>query len=165
MENIKYIYDKNGNYIDKVFQGSDEEIKQQYSEDVYIIDIYLGEKVIIENDTIRAYTRLDKIKENLEELLEGEYIKDDEIILVEKPSNFHFWDFETNTWNYDKESEINALEEELGTLELDIYNKNTKIKELKEQGQTFAAKKLEKEVVELQKRFDEKLLRYEELEG
>ena len=43
-----------------------------------------------------------------------------------------------------------------------IYNKNKEIKELKEQGQTFAAKKLEKEVAELENVYQEKLKRYEE---
>ena len=45
---------------------------------------------------IRSMIRLDRINEKLEELQDGECIKDNEIIMVEKPNNFHFWD--TNLW-------------------------------------------------------------------
>ncbi len=41
---------------------------------------------------IRSMIRLDRINEKLEELQDGECIKDNEIIMVEKPNNFHFWD-------------------------------------------------------------------------
>ena len=109
--------------------------------------------------------RLDRINEKLEELQDGECIKDNEIIMVEKPNNFHFWDKNTNEWVYDQELEINLLEEELGSLELKIYNLEQEIAGLKKDGKTFAAKKLEKEVAELDKLYQEKMKRYEELEG
>ena len=94
------------------------------------------------------------------------YLKDNKLIKQsEKPSNFYFWDSKTNEWVYVKALEISYLENELGSLELEKYNKNKEMKELKEQGQTFAAKKLEKENIELDKTYQEKLKRYEELEG
>ena len=162
---MKYVYDIDGNLITVAFEGTDEEIKEQYKETVFISEIELGVKAKVENGTIRAYTRLDKINDGLESLQEGEYIKDNEISYIEKPSNYHIWDSKTNKWVHDKELEINSLEEELGSLELTIYSKSQEIENLKKAGKTFAAKKLEKEVIELQKQFDEKLSRYEELEG
>ena len=81
----------------------------------------------------------------------------------EKPNKFHFWDSNKEEWVYNNELEISSLEDELGSLELEKYNKNKEIKELKEQGQTFAAKKLEKEVAELENVYQKKLKRYSEL--
>ena len=163
---MRYIYDENGNLLVKKHQGTDEEFQMDYPEQkIYISDLDLGEKAIVEGETIRAMTRLDRINQNLEELQDGEYIKDNEIITVEKPNNFHFWDKNTNEWFYDQELEISSLEDELGSLEIKIYMKNNEIELLKKDNKTFAAKKLEKEVIELQALFDEKILRYEELEG
>ena len=162
---MKYVYDIDGNLITVAFEGTDEEIKEQYKETVFISEIELGVKAKVENDIIRAYTRLDKINDGLESLQEGEYIKDNKIIMAEKPNNFHFWDKNTNEWFYDQELEISSLEDELGSLEIKIYMKNNEIELLKKDNKTFAAKKLEKEVIELQALFDEKILRYEELEG
>ena len=74
-----------------------------------------------------------------------------------------WWNNKKYEWIYSKELEINALEEELGSLELEIYNKQNESKELKENNKIFAAKKLEKENIELDKTYQEKLKRYEEL--
>ena len=98
-------------------------------------------------------------------LQEGEYIDGTEIKYKEKPNNFHFWDKNTNEWVYDQELEISSLEEELGSLELKIYNLEQDIAGLKKDGKTFAAKKLEKEVAELDKSYQEKMKIYGELEG
>lgn len=160
-----FLYNKNGNYIIEVSQGTEEEIKTQYGNDIFILDDYIGEVGIVENGKIRGETRLDRIKANKEQLNVGEYIKDNEVITTEKPNNFHFWDNIKNEWIYDISLEISVLEEELGTLELDIFNKQNEIKELKTAGRTFAAKKLEKEVAELDKKYQKKIDRYEELEG
>ena len=108
----------------------------------------------------------EEIVNDLNENYKKYYLKDGELIKQsEKPNNFHFWDTNSNEWVYDLQIEINSLEEELGSLELEIYNKQNESKELKEQGQTFAAEKLEKEVAELENVYQKKLKRYEELEG
>lgn len=162
---MRYIYNSEGILTVSVFEGTDKEIKAQYGENIYISDNYYGENAIIENGSARAKTRIEKIMDGEDVLLDGEYIENNEIVIVEKPSNFHYWNSETNEWIYDKELEINSLEEELGTLELNIFNKQNEIEVLKKAGKNFAAKKLEKEVAELEKLFEEKLARYEELEG
>ena len=138
----KYIYDKDGNYLKCYFEGTPKEIEKQEKQEIHALNEYLGEKVIIENGKVRAFTRLDRIKANEDELQDGEYIEDEEIITVEKPNNFHFWNNKKNEWIYSKELEINALEEELGSLELEIYNKQNESKELKENNKIFAAKKI-----------------------
>lgn len=160
-----FIYNCEGKRVAIKQAGTVEEFKQEFSENIFISENDLGENVIIEDGTIRAMTRLDKILSREESLQEGEYIKDNEIIHSEKPSEFHLWDPEKNLWTYDKELEINSLEEQLGALELEIYNKSEEVKKLKEDKKTFAAKMLEKEIKELEKLFDEKLARYDELEG
>ena len=164
----KYIYDKDGNYLKCYFEGTPKEIEKQEKQEIHALNEYLGEKVIIENGKVRAFTRLDRIKANEDELQDGEYIEDEEIITVEKPNNFHFWNNKKNEWVYDQEVEINSLEEELGSLEMGIYNFEQEIKNLKEVGKTFSLKKaakLEEEVAELDKTYQGKLKRYEELEG
>ena len=108
----------------------------------------------------------EEIVNDLNENYKKYYLKDGELIKQsEKPNNFHFWDSKTNEWIYDVSLEINSLEEELGSLELKIYNLEQEIVGLKKDGKTFAGKKLEKEVTELDKTYQEKLKRYEELEG
>ena len=106
----------------------------------------------------------EEIVNDLNENYKKYYLKDGELIKKnKKPNNFHFWDSKTNEWIYDVSLEINSLEEELGSLELEIYNKQNELKELKENNKIFAAKKLEKENIELDKTYQEKLKRYEEL--
>ena len=89
---MKYIYDTTENRISIKHIGTIEEFKQEFGNNIFISNVDLGEKAIIEDGTIRAMTRLDRINEELEELQDGECIKDNEIIMVEKPNNFHFWD-------------------------------------------------------------------------
>ena len=96
MGEMYYIYDKKGILISTQQAGTDKEFKQEFSENIFISNEYLGEKAIVEGEAIRSMTRLDRINEKLEELQDGECIKDNEIIMVEKPNNFHFWD--TNLW-------------------------------------------------------------------
>ncbi len=168
MEGIKYIYDKEGNYLNSYFEGTQKEIEKQENQQVFISENFLGERVKIENGIIREFTRIERIKANKEELQDGEYVKDNEIITVEKPNNFHFWDSNKTEWVYDQELEKSFLEEELGSLELKIYEFEQEIKNLKEVGKPFSLKKaakLEDEVEELENNYHEKIKRYEELEG
>ena len=164
---MKFIYDENGKRIAEYHDSaSAEDIQKDYHNmKIFISELDLGERAIVENGDIRAETRLDRVLNNTEELQEGEYIENKEIKYIEKPNNFHFWDKNANEWVYDQELEINSLEEELGSLELKIYNLEQEISGLKKDGKTFAAKKLEKEVTELNKIYQEKMTRYEELEG
>ena len=164
---MKFIYDKDGKRIAEYHDSaSAEDIQKDYlDKKIFISELDLGERAIIENDQIRAETRLDRVLNGTEELQEGEYIENKEIKYKEKPNNFHFWNSETKEWVYDQELEKSFLEEELGSLELKIYNLEQEISELKKAGKIFAAKKLEKEILELEKEFDEKIKRYEELEG
>ena len=164
---MKYIYDESGKKIAEYFESSSiEDIQKDYlDKKTFISELDLGERAIVENDQIRAETRLDRVLNNTEELQEGEYIENKEIKYKEKPNNFHFWDKNTNEWVYDQELEISSLEEELGSLELKIYNLEQEIAGLKKDGKTFAAKKLEKEVAELDKSYQEKMKIYGELEG
>ena len=90
-----------------------EEIKQQEGEKIIISDIFLGEKVIIENEIIRAYTRIERIEEKLEELNEGDFIKENEIILIVKPSNLHIWNTKTKKWELNKEEYVKFLKKEI----------------------------------------------------
>ncbi len=94
------------------------------------------------------------------------YLENGEIVeRSPKPNNYHIWNIKSRKWDYKKDLEISTLEEELGELELEISNKQKEIKELKEVGKVFALKKIEKEVLELEKTYHEKISRYEELEG
>ena len=162
MDTKKYIYDEDCNFIRVVLEGKDEEIKEQFGKNIYISDKVLFNPTIDEGD-IREMRNSELINSGRIELLEGQYLEDEEIKYIEKPNKFYFWDSNKNEWVYDQEVEINSLEEELGSLELEIYNKQNELKELKENNKIFAAKKMEKENIELDKTYQEKLKRYEEL--
>ena len=66
---MKYIYDTTGDRISIKHIGTIEEFKQEFGNNIFISNVDLGEKAIIEDGTIRAMTRLDRINEELEELL------------------------------------------------------------------------------------------------
>ena len=165
MENLKYMYDSKGNFIDSTPYGSDEDIKLQFQNCSYILESFLGEMAIIENETIRAYTRLDKILEGLETLQEGEYIKDNEIMYVQKPSNYHIWDSRVNMWNYDKELELNALDGEIANLESTLSSKYDELDKAISRKLKTLEKRLNAEIGKLSVMIDEKYIKLEELEG
>ena len=91
---MKFIYDHNGRRIAEYFDSSStEDIQKDYlDKKIFISELDLGENAIVENDQIRAETRLDRILNNTEELQDGEYIENKEIKYKERPNNFHFWD-------------------------------------------------------------------------
>ena len=161
----KWIYDKNGDYLLEISAGLDEEIKQEHGADIFISTDFLGYKAIVENNSIRAYTRLDSIEEGLEELQEGEYIKDNEIIKIEKPSNFHIWDNKTNKWNYDKQLEIKSLNEELADLEGALLIKYDDLDKAITRKLKTLQKRLNTEIEKLSVLIDKKYSKLEELEG
>ena len=163
---MRYIYDENGNLLVKKHQGTDEEFQMDYPEQkIYISDLDLGEKAIVEGETIRAMTRLDRINQNLEELQDGEYIKDNEIITVEKPNNFHFWDSKKNIWVYDQELEISSLEVEIGTLEGEISGLYDELDKAVARKLKMREKQLNQEIKKLNEKIRNKNKRYNELEG
>ena len=111
---MKYIYDKNGNLKEKIFRGTNEEIKLQYvNQDVLISDEDLGEKVVIKNNTLIPMTRLEKINADLELLQEGEFIENKEIKYIEKPSDFHLWNTEEKEWKLNKKEYIVFLKKQI----------------------------------------------------
>ena len=109
--------------------------------------------------------RLDRINEKLEELQDGECIKDNEIIMVEKPNNFHFWDSKKNVWVYDQELEKSFLEEEIGTLEGEISGLYDELDKATARKLKMREKQLNEEIEKLNEKIENKYKRYEELEG
>ena len=103
-KNGKIIKDSSGNIMEKL-AGTIEEFEQEFKIKIFISEKFLGEKTIIENEKAREMTRLEKVLSGVEELQDGEYIKDNEIITEEKPNNFHFWDTNLNKWVYDQKLE------------------------------------------------------------
>lgn len=160
---MRYIYNENGLLISIKYQGTDKEFKKEYGDNIYIMNDHLGEKTIIENNTIRAYTRLDKVTEGLELLQEGEYIKDNEIITIEKPSIFHIWNSKNNKWDYDKSLEITGLNNELADLESVLLSKYDELDKSITRKLKTLEKRLNAEIDELITLIDEKYSKLEEL--
>ena len=167
-----YLYDKNGkilkdssgNIMEKL-AGTIEEFEQEFKIKIFISEKFLGEKAIIENEKAREMTRLEKVLSGVEELQDGEYIKDNEIIMVEKPNNFHLWDSKKNIWVYDQELEINALEEEIGTLEGEISGLYDELDKAVARKLKMREKQLNEEIKVLNEKIENKYKRYNELEG
>ena len=119
---MKYIYNITGNRISIKHIGTDEEFYQEFGNDIFISDVDLGELAIIDNGKIRAITRLDRVKNKEEELTDGEYIKNDEILTVEKPDNFHIWGSKKKKWIYEKQLEIDFINSEILNKETELNN-------------------------------------------
>ena len=161
---MKYIYDKEGKYIDYVQTDDIEMVKLQYPS-MFILNEYIGEYGIVENGEIREKTRLDRIKASEEQLQEGEYIKGNEIISVEKPNNFHLWNSEKNEWTYDAELEKSFLEEEIGALEGKLSGLYDELDKAVARKLKMREKQLNEEIEKLNGKIENKYKRYEELEG
>lgn len=164
---MKHIYDESGKKIAEYFDSSSaEDIQKDYlDKKIFISELDLGENAIIENDQIRAETRLDRILKGAEELQEGEYIEGKEIKYKEKPNNFHFWDSNKEEWVYDQELEIKALEEEIGTLEGELSGLYDELDKAVARKLKMREKQLNEEIEKLNKKIENKYKRYEELEG
>ena len=155
---MKYIYNGSGNKIATHHEGTEKELKEQYKNEgkIYISDIDLGEIAIIEGETIRAMTRLDRINAKIEELQDGEYIKGSEIITVEKPDAFHTWD--KNKWIYDKDLEVNFINSE-------ILNKETDLNDLYDTLDKATARRLKALIADTQGKIDKIIEELETLEN
>ena len=164
---MKYIYDESGKKIAEYFESSSiEDIQKDYlDKKTFISELDLGERAIVENDQIRAETRLDRVLNNTEELQEGEYIENKEIKYKEKPNNFHFWDSNKKEWVYDQELEKSFLEEEIGTLEGEISGLYDELDKAVARKLKMREKQLNQEIEKLKEKIRNKYKRYEELEG
>ena len=110
---MKYIYDNEGNLITSVFDGTKEEIKKQYENCEFIEDRFLGKQAIINDGKIREITRLDRIKADEEELQDGEYIKDNKIMIINKPNDYYCWDSTQSKWIFDENIKIYELKRKI----------------------------------------------------
>ena len=152
---MKYIYDKSGKYIDFVQTDDIEMIQKQYP-DTFVLNNYIGEIGIIENGQIREKIRFDRIKLNEEELKEGEYIKGNEIITVEKPDVFYTWD--NKKWIYNKDLEIDFINSE-------ILNKETELNDLYDTLDKATARRLKALIADTQHKIDKIIEELETLEN
>lgn len=96
---------------DKVLTA--EEMKEQFKEELYKdTTIFISDSIFIgypirDNGTIRPATRIELVKMGLQQLEDGEYISDDEIIKVESPSWQYLWNAEQKKWIPD-ENKLNS---------------------------------------------------------
>lgn len=123
-----FIYNKDGKYIIEVSQGTTEEIKKQYGDDVFISFLYCGENAIIENNHVRTKTEFEKVKSGEKELEDGKYIKNQELIIIERPSDYHYWNKEQNKWIFDKNIKISELKEKIATEKEKVIESGFEIK-------------------------------------
>ena len=160
----KYIYDKNGDYLRTYLDGTEEEIRRMEGQEVYLSDIVFINP-ILENNTIREMKISELITEGITKLSDGQYLKNEEIITVEKPSNFHLWDSKKHKWNYDKQLEINALNDELASLESTLLSKYDELDKAITRKLKTLEKRLNAEIEELLIIIEGKYIKLEELEG
>lgn len=93
-----------------IYQGvedkilSEEEIKEQNKEELYKdTTIFESDSPFVgypirENDTIRAATKVELVQLGYQELEDGEYIENDELIKIERPSWQYKWVSESKKW-------------------------------------------------------------------
>ena len=164
---MKFIYDKDGKRIAEYYNSSSkDDIEKDYRNiKIFISNTDLGESAFVEGDALRAYTRLDRVLNNTEELQEGEYIENKEIKYKEKPNNFHFWDSKKNLWVYDQELEKSFLEEEIGTLEGEISGLYDELDKAVARKLKMREKQLNEEIKKLNEKIENKYKRYNELGG
>ena len=162
-ENI-HVYDENCTLIKVYLAGTENEISQQEGKKVYISKEKLSNPIIT-GGIIREMTTAEKIKMGILKLTDGQYLKKDELITVVKPSEFYLWDSTKKKWIYEKNREIEFLEERIGDIEISIMNVKKDMEKCKQEEQIFAVKRLQKQLDELTIEHDEKIKKYEELGG
>lgn len=164
---MKYIYNQDGNKIATHHEGTEEELTLQYKniDKIYISDLDLGEKAIVESGAIRAKTEVEKVNDGERELQDGEYIDGDEIRVTPKPSGYHIWEKENNIWMHDKEKELSVLNNELEGIDKERFVREQTLKEAEAQNRKFVIGGLKKEIAELTEDYNKKYARYEELTG
>ncbi len=169
MKNV-YIYNKALELIATPYITNEEEFIENpkrfypdYLEEHYYSFTKLINPVIDGNE-LREMTRVESVLAGKENLQEGEYIKDNEIVTVEKPNNFHFWDTNKNEWVYDQELEKSSLEEELGILEGELSGLYDELDKAVARKLKMREKQLNEEIKVLNEKIENKYKRYEELE-
>ena len=169
MKNV-YIYDGSLKIIATPYITTEteflEEPKKFYPD--FSDSYYSFEKLVnpvIDGNELREMTRVESVLAGKENLQEGEYIKDNEIVTVEKPNNFHFWDTNKNEWVYDQELEKSSLEEELGILEGELSGLYDELDKAVARKLKMREKQLNEEIKVLNEKIEKKYKRHEELEG
>ncbi len=169
MKNV-YIYDGSLKIIAVPYITTEteflEEPKKFYPD--FSDSYYSFEKLVnpvIDGNELREMTRVESVLAGKENLQEGEYIKDNEIVTVEKPNNFHFWDTNKNEWVYDQELEKSSLEEELGILEGELSGLYDELDKAVARKLKMREKQLNEEIKVLNEKIEKKYKRHEELEG
>ena len=159
-----YVYDKDCNLVKTYLDGTEEEIRAMEGQEVYLSDgVFINP--ILENDILREMKVSELIKEGITKLSDGQYLKNEEIITVEKPSNFHLWDSKKHKWNYDKQFEINFLNNDLASLESTLLSKYDELDKAIARKLKTLEKRLNAEIKELTVLIEEKFIKLEELEA
>ena len=170
MKNV-YIYNKTLELIATPYITNEEEFIENpkrfypdYLEEYY----YSFQKLVnpvIDGNELREMKRVELVLAGKENLQDGEYIEDEEIITVEKPNNFHFWNNKQNEWVYDQKLEKSSLEEEIGNLEGELSGLYDELDKAVARKLKMREKKLNEEIEKLNEKIENKYKRYEELEG
>lgn len=158
-----YIYDKNCNLVKTYLDGSEEEIRTMEGQEVYLSNVVFINP-ILENNSIREMKISELITEGITKLSDGQYLKNEEIITIEKPSNYHVWDSKKHKWNYDKQLEMNGLDDEIGNLESTLSSKYDELDKAIARKLKTLEKRSNAEIEELTALIDEKYKKLEELE-
>ena len=158
-----YVYDKDCNLIKTYLDGTEEEIRAMEGQEVYLSDLVFINP-ILENKSIREMKIPELITEGITKLSDGQYLKNEEIITIEKPSNYHVWDSKKHKWNHDKQLEKNGLEDEIGNLEGTLSSKYDELDKAVARKLKTLEKRLNAEIEKLTALIDEKYKKLEELE-
>ena len=170
MKNV-YIYNKALELIATPYITNEEEFIENpkrfypdYLEEYY----YSFQKLVnpvIDGNELREMKRVELVLAGKENLQDGEYIEDEEIITVEKPNDFHFWNNKKNEWVYDQKLEKSSLEEEIGNLEGELSGLYDELDKAVARKLKMREKQLNEEIEKLNEKIENKYKRYEELEG
>ena len=166
-----YIYNKALELIATPYITNEEEFIENpkrfypdYLEEYY----YSFQKLVnpvIDGNELREMKRVELVLAGKENLQDGEYIEDEEIITVEKPNDFHFWNNKKNEWVYDQKLEKSSLEEEIGNLEGELSGLYDELDKAVARKLKMREKQLNEEIEKLNEKIENKYKRYEELEG
>ena len=170
MKNV-YIYDGSLKIIAVPYITTETEFLEEpkkfypdFSDSYY----YSFEKLVnpvIDGNELREMKRIELVLAGKDSLQDGEYIEDEEIITVEKPNDFHFWDNKQNEWVYDQKLEKSLLEEEIGNLEGELSGLYDELDKAVARKLKMREKQLNEEIEKLNEKIENKYKRYAELEG
>ncbi len=159
-----YVYDKDCNLIKTYLDGTEEEIRAMEGQEVYLSDVVFINP-ILDNENIREMKVTEMIKAGIIVLFDGQYLKNEEIVTVEKPNDFYSWDSKKHKWNYDKQFEINFLNNDLASLESTLLSKYDELDKAIARKLKTLEKRLNAEIKELTVLIEEKYIKLEELEA